>query len=391
VSSLALIAGLVSAPPALAQPVGADLRASARAVPDAAAVGDDVTLNGSATNNGPAPATGVTLTFDLPQGLVFQAIVEASGTCSEDRPVVCQVGTLAPGQASQVRILTGLTRKGANVATVRVDAAEDDPNPANDQAAAEALGTGADCDRVGTVETDRLRAGRAGSVVCGLGGADIVLGGPRGDDLLGGTGNDALVGDAGRDKIDGGEGEDACAGDPGPGSERACEHAVFALAGSLPLVDLGTSTVGYGYHQSLFRTAIGLRPFGEHVVMGSRDRGTGSTTASDVVVGARARVTAPVTGQVVGVKRYLLYCERPDWKIVIRPDADPSIRVLVLHLGRPRVADGDEVTAGISSLGRARRADWPDSQVERYFPGRRPHVHVEVERDRASPTPGCSI
>lgn len=391
-SSLALIAGLVSAPPAIAQPVaGPDLRASARYVPEAAAVGDEVTLNGTATNTGPGPATGVTLTFELPQGLVPQGVTEAPGPCSTEKPVVCQIGTLAPGQASQVRLLIGLTRKGTHVATVRVDAIEDDPNLVNDEATAEVSATGSDCDRIGTVDVDTLRAGKAGTVVCGLGGGDILLGGPRGDGLLGGSGNDALVGDAGRDEIDGGEGEDACAGDPGPGSLRECEHAVFALAAALPLVDLGTSTVGYGYHQSLFRTAIGLRPFGNYIVMGSRDRGTGSTTASDVIVGSRARITAPVTGDVVAVKRYLLYCERPDWKVVIRPDADPSLRVLVLHLGHPGVEDGDEVTAGISTLGRSRAADWPDSQKDKYFPARYPHVHVEVERDRASPTPGCSI
>jgi hypothetical protein len=42
-------------------------------------------------------------------------------------------------------------------------------------------------------------------------------------------------------------------------------------------------------------------------------------------------------------------------------------------------------------MGRARPADWPDSQKDRYFPARYPHVHVEVERNGASPTPGCAI
>jgi hypothetical protein len=109
------------------------------------------------------------------------------------------------------------------------------------------------------------------------------------------------------------------------------------------------------------------------------------------VVASRARVRAPVTGEVVGVKRYLLYCERPDWKVVIKPASDPSLRVLVLHLGRPGIEDGDQVLAGVSRIGRASLNDWPDSQVNRYFPDRYPHVHVEVERNRASPTPGCSL
>jgi hypothetical protein len=67
------------------------------------------------------------------------------------------------------------------------------------------------------------------------------------------------------------------------------------------------------------------------------------------------------------------------------------VRVLVLHLGRPGVKPGDILQAGVSRLGRARPNDWADSQANRYFPERYPHVHVEVERNRASPTPGCTI
>jgi hypothetical protein len=92
---------------------------------------------------------------------------------------------------------------------------------------------------------------------------------------------------------------------------------------------------------------------------------------------------------VVAVRRYLLYCEEPDWKVVIRPDSRDNFRVLVLHLARPRVDEGDRVHAPTSVLGVAARNDAASAQVNRYFPDRYPHVHVEVERNRASPTPGC--
>lgn len=386
-----LISAALPPSPAAGQVVGADLRASARAVPGAVPVGDDVSLIATVENAGPEQATDVTLTITLPQGLVVQAIESEGRACSQDANVSCRIGALPPGASSQVRILAGVTRQGSLTPRVRADARQDDPAPANDEATTEVAAKGSDCDRVGTVGLDRIRAPRRSAVLCGLGGDDVVLGGPRGDELLGGSGNDSLVGDAGRDRLDGGEGADACAGAPGAGGARRCEHAVFALARQLPLVEPGPATVGYGYHQSLFRTAIGLRPFEAHVVMSSRNRGTGSTTAADVVVGSRARVRAPVTGQVVTVKRYLLYCERPDWKVVIKPRSDPTLRVLVLHMARPSVGDGDQVTAGLSLLGRAPGNDWADSQANRYFPSKYPHVHVEVERDRASPTPGCSI
>lgn len=387
----ALLIAVLSSGPARAQVVGADLAASARVDRSAASVGDEVAITGVVGNAGPEQATGVVMTFHLPEGLVEQSVLESPGPCQLGRRTTCNVGSVPAGSEARVRLLLGVTGPGSLVATVTVDGMQEDPAPGNEQAAGQLAGSGTPCDAVGTVDPNRLRAGRGGAVVCGLGGDDTLLGGSRGDELLGGSGNDVLVGDARRDTLDGSDGIDACTGDPGPGSERGCEHSVFALAESLPLVDMGSATLGYGYHQSLFGTAIGLRPLVEHVVMSSRNRGTGSTTAADVVIGSGASVSAPVTGKVVAVKRYLLYCERPDWKVVIKPAADPSLRVLVLHMGRASVDDGDDVTAGTSRIGRARPDDWPDSQKNGYFPAHHPHVHVEVERNGASPTPGCSL
>jgi hypothetical protein len=155
--------------------------------------------------------------------------------------------------------------------------------------------------------------------------------------------------------------------------------------------EVAPTTVGYGYHQSLFRTAIGLRPLLPHRVMASRGRGTGATTAVDIVVPPRRRVRSPVTGTVIAVERYLLYCRTRDWKVVLAPSSHPRLRVLVLHMARPNVREGDKVVAGSTALGRAARNDRPSAQVNRYFPDRHPHVHIEVERNRASPTPGCAV
>jgi len=389
-SSALLVSMLLPTGAARAQVLGADLNASVR-MESSASVGQDLSLIAGVSNAGPEQATEVLLTVELSDGLVVQGLEEAPGACDLGRRVVCAVGALPPGGSAQARLLLGVTRPGSLVANVTATAAQEDPAPGNEQASGPVAARGVPCDVVGSVEPDRLRAPRRGGVVCGLGGEDTLLGGPRGDRLLGGSGHDTLVGEAGRDRLDGGEGIDACTGDPGPGIERACERRVFAMAGGLPLVEPGRPNIGYGYHQSLFRTAIGLRPLVPHVVMSSRSRGTGATTSADVVVGSRSRVLAPATGRVVAVKRYLLYCERPDWKLVIKPRNDPELRVLVLHLGRPAVDAGDEVVAGVSRIGRAPANDWADSQANRYFPAGYPHVHVEVERDRASPTPGCAI
>ena len=49
-------------------------------------------------NNGPSPATGVTLTDPLPSGLSFLSASASQGSCSASgQTVACQLGTLAPG------------------------------------------------------------------------------------------------------------------------------------------------------------------------------------------------------------------------------------------------------------------------------------------------------
>jgi hypothetical protein len=264
------------------------------------------------------------------------------------------------------------------------------------------------CDVVGTRGDDVLRPERRGDLVCGLRGDDVLIGGARRDRLAGGRGSDLLLGGARRDRLRGGPGRDGCSQPERSGSELGCEARGFARAGELTLFEPGQRVVGYGYHESLFDSAIGMRPVGRlienahprfeppppgdgpgYVVMDPRERGTGPTTAVDIVVRSRSRFRSPVTGTVVAVRRYLLYCDEPDWKIVIRPDLRRNLRVLVLHLAHPRVSDGDHVTAPSSVLGVAARNDEPSAQENRYFPDRFPHVHVEVERNRASPTPGC--
>jgi hypothetical protein len=261
-----------------------------------------------------------------------------------------------------------------------------DPDRPNDAAEVVVQASGRPCDAIGTTGPDGLKVKSRGGVACGLRGDDVLVGGPGRQVLLGGAGHDTVGGGRGRDRIDGGEGRDACAL-----RGRSCEVRGLAEASSLPVFELSRVTLGYGYHQSLFRTAVAMRPLLPHRVMSSRGRGTGPTTAVDIVVPSRARIRSPVTGTVTAVKRYLLYCRTRDWKVVVAPRSHPWLRVLVLHMARPAVRDGDEVAAGSTLLGRAARNDQPGAQVNRYFPDRYPHVHVEIERHRASPTPGCDL
>jgi hypothetical protein len=349
-------------------------------------VPEEVRLTAAVSNLGPADASSLQLGVDLPDGLAPMAIHQGPWSCVMDPTVVCVLGTLPAGATAEVGVVVAAVRPGSLPVTATVSQAATDPDPANDTATINVETSGRPCVGVGSAGPDTLRARARGTVACGLRGDDVILGGDGRQVLFGGAGRDALVGGRGRDRLDGGPGRDAC-----DRKGRRCEVGGFATASSLLLFETSPGTIGYGYHQSLFGTAVGMRALLPHRVMASRGRGTAATTAVDIVVPSRGRIRSPVTGTVVAVERYLLYCRTRDWKVVLAPRSHPRLRVLVLHMARPAVREGDEIRAGSTSLGRAARNDQPSSQANRYFPDRYPHVHVEVERNRASPTPGCAL
>jgi Ca2+-binding RTX toxin-like protein len=272
-------------------------------------------------------------------------------------------------------------------------------------------GGGEDDDVAGNLGNDRIEGGWGSDVLGGGYGRDSLYGGPGADRLLGNEDPDILVGDEDPDILTGGPGIDGCVQGVDHGRKIGCEAVAYASAGGLLLFEPSTRPVGFAYHESLFGSAIDLRPFGrvvdnensarfsspprtdgpDYVVMYSRGRAPGATTATDVVVPSHATIVSPVDGTVVTVVRYRLYCESVDWKVVLQPSEFPSLRVLVLHMATPSVEVGDHVVASVSTLGTARENDMSSAQENRYFPDQYPHVHIEVERDGANPTPGCAL
>ena len=348
-------------------------------------VPEEARLTATVMNLGQTEASSLQLTVELDEALEPMAADQGPWSCSVGATVTCALGALPAGAAAEVNVAVAAVRSGAFPATATVAQTSTDPDPSNDAATVAVTAAGRPCDVVGTAGPDTLRARGRGDVACGLRGDDVLLGGDGRQFLHGGRGRDA-IGGRGHDRIDGGPGRDACAP-----KGRRCEVRGFATASSLPLFEPSGITIGYGYHQSLFGTALGMRPLLRHRVMESRGRGTGATTAVDIVVPSGGAIRSPVKGTVVAVERYLLYCRTRDWKVVLAPRSHPRLRVLVLHMARPAVREGDEVAAGSTLLGRAGANDGATAQVNRYFPHRYAHVHVEVERDRATPTPGCDL
>jgi hypothetical protein len=184
--------------------------------------------------------------------------------------------------------------------------------------------------------------------------------------------------------------------------------AAFARAAGVTLRVPAADVRGITFHESLFGTAVALRPIGRlvqndnpafdpppnttgpgYIVMDSRDRGTPPTSGSDDVLSRTEAVLAPVTGTVVRVTSYPLYCEWRDVRIAIRPKDAPTRIVQIFHVLHPSVRRGDHVRVSHTVIGRARLFPFR-SQTQDYGLGAR-HVHIEIERDGSTPLPGCGV
>ena len=118
----------------------ADLAVTKTDSPDPVHLGQTLTYTIQVTNNGPSPATGVSLTDDLPKAAGFGSVSTTQGTCTAKpakRLVTCNLGTLAGGSSATVTITVKPTSKGTITNTASVTATSPtDPNTTNNKATA---------------------------------------------------------------------------------------------------------------------------------------------------------------------------------------------------------------------------------------------------------------
>lgn len=87
------------------------------------------------TNRGPSPATGVTVTDQLPNGVTFVSATASAGNCTRNgNTVTCQLGNLAVQGSANINLSVTPTAAGAITNTASVTANEADPEAANNQA-----------------------------------------------------------------------------------------------------------------------------------------------------------------------------------------------------------------------------------------------------------------
>jgi len=111
---------------------GADMAVTLSDSVDPVRVGVLLTYRAEVVNNGPQSATAVRLTVTLPSSLTFNSATGGSCTGSTDT-VVCDFGTLVPGEGRAVDVVGLTTQVGTITARATVTANEPDPFPSNNQ------------------------------------------------------------------------------------------------------------------------------------------------------------------------------------------------------------------------------------------------------------------
>jgi hypothetical protein len=174
---------------------------------------------------------------------------------------------------------------------------------------------------------------------------------------------------------------------------------VFASVDGLELHVPFERPVAVAFHEASRREALALQPSGRllendnpfkfsappdtagpsYRVLSSRGRDGEATSAADIVVPRGAVVAAPVSGRVVEVRQYPLYQRVADWRIVIQPEDQPRLEVVLIHLENPQVKVGQRVVAGATPLATVRLLTF-DSQIDYVTERHLPHTHIEVKR-----------
>ena len=122
-----------------ADPARADLSITAAAAADARARGQRLTYTLTVRNGGPATATGVQLTDDLPRGVALGQITPSQGSCGGTDPVLCALGAITSGASATVTIDVIRTEVGTLPNRATVNGEQQDPNSGNNFALTSAL------------------------------------------------------------------------------------------------------------------------------------------------------------------------------------------------------------------------------------------------------------
>ncbi len=177
-------------------------------------------------NAGPAAATDLAMTDNLPGGTTVVSATPAGGSCNPNpHKVVCKLDSLAVDGSWPISIDAVVNKKqGSLTNAASVQSGLPDPRPGdNSQTQTTAIAPppdppdceGTDGTLVGTEGNDALTGTEGRDVVVALAGDDVVVGLGGNDLICGGSGNDLLRGMADSDVLRAKSGDDVVRGGDG--------------------------------------------------------------------------------------------------------------------------------------------------------------------------------
>ena len=110
--------------------------------PATGSTGVAISYTAKATNAGPNPAVGATLSATFDPSLILNSVTASQGSCTAVAPIVCDLGGLPSGATATVTINATPTSAGSFSAGVSTSSSSYDPTPSNNQATASITVTG---------------------------------------------------------------------------------------------------------------------------------------------------------------------------------------------------------------------------------------------------------
>jgi uncharacterized repeat protein (TIGR01451 family) len=109
----------------------ADILVSKTGSPNPAIVLTNLTYRIVVTNNGPSPATNVSITDQLPAGVNFGSVSTTQGSCTAGATINCSFGNMARGSSAIASVVVLPQSTGQISNTVTATATEPDPDNTN--------------------------------------------------------------------------------------------------------------------------------------------------------------------------------------------------------------------------------------------------------------------
>lgn len=149
---------------------------------------------------------------------------------------------------------------------------------------------------------------------------------------------------------------------------------------ALPFTPIGSKINGGFISDLLEGMFSGSAPVRYYLLGDQDDRGV-ETAAVDVGAAPGTPLSSPISGQITGVKSYLLHGKYEDVQVDIRPEGLSGVTLSLLFIAEPTVSMGQTVEAGKTQIGKVREAQ---GELGNLLAARThdsgSHVHLEMAR-----------